>query len=312
MSEPENKPPGIGGLRRSALAARIRALTPDQAAHGARALSRFYGARTASHRPMPDFLIVGAKKGGTTSLANWLSDHPHVLPQFPRWQSAKSPHYFDINYWRGEAWYRSHFPSRYRRRARRARTGIAPLVGESSPYYLFHPAAPGRIAETVPDVKLVAVLRDPVSRAYSNYWDRVASGHEDLPTFEAALDAEPERLGDLSDDDLADSRAYNADHDHHTYLARGKYAQQLRRYFAHFDRDQMLVLSANDLFRQPESTFVRVESFLGLEPVDLDLPAVNVRKGNPPIRADTKQWLQDYYAPHNAELYELLGEDFGW
>ena len=117
---------------------------------------------------------------------------------------------------------------------------MTPLVGESSPYYLFHPAAPARISETVPDVKMIAVLREPVSRAHSNFWDRVASGSEDLPTFEAAIEAEPERLRGLSDSDLTDPHAYNFHHDHHTYLARGEYAGQLRRYFEVFDRGQLV------------------------------------------------------------------------
>ena len=294
------------------MVARVRAMTPDGIAKSARGASRRYGTLTASRRPLPDFLVVGAKKGGTTSVANWLVHHPQVLPMFPRFQSAKSPHYFDINYWRGPDWYRSHFPSSMVREAHERRSGVRPLVGESSPYYLFHPAAPQRIHESIPDVKMIAVLREPVSRAHSNFWDRVASGSEDLATFEEAIDAEPERLRGLSDGDLADPRAYNRHHDHHTYLARGEYAGQLRRYFDVFDRDQLLILSADQLFREPGTVFSRIERFLGIEAADIELPAINVRADKPPLDPATRDRLRAHYEPHNAELRELLGEDFGW
>jgi hypothetical protein len=190
--------------------------------------------------------------------------------------------------------------------------GAPPVVGETSPYYLFHPAAPARIKETTPDALLIAVLREPVSRAYSNYWDRVATGAEDLPTFEQAIDAENERLRTASELDFDDPRAYDYHHDHHSYLARGEYAGQLRRYFELFDREQLLVLSADSLFRDSKNTFDRIQSFLGLELVRVPLTPRNVREGYPEIAPLTRERLRAYYAPHNTELTELMGEDFGW
>ncbi len=304
--------PGIGGIRHGRGVTLLRGLTPDRVVGRARAVARAYGSATARSRPVPEFLVIGAKKGGTTSVANWLSHHPHVLPLFPRLQRIKSPHYFDINYWRGEAWYRSHFHSQAVRRWHEQRHGVRPITGESSPYYLFHPAAAERIHETAPDVKLVAVLREPVSRAYSNYWDRWATGHEDLPTFEAAIDAEPERLAGITDELLRAPDAYSFDHDNHTYLARGRYAEQLRRYFALFDREQLLVLSAANVLKDPAASFARLQAFLGLPPVEIDLTPYNVRSGYPPLDAAVRERLRDYYAPYNQELYELLGEDLGW
>ena len=312
---PEPSPdqrPGIGGMRHGAGLTRLRLLTPEPVVGLARSAARAYGSATSGSRPLPDFLVIGAKKGGTTSVANWLAKHPHVMPMFPRMQRAKSPHYFDINYWRGQGWYRSHFHSQALRRVHERRTGVRPIAGESSPYYLFHPAAAQRIEETVPHVKLVAVLREPVSRAYSNYWDRRATGHEDLPTFEAALEAEPQRLAGVTDAWLQSPDAYSYDHDNHSYLARGHYAEQLRRYYDRFDREQLLVLSAETVRREPEASFRRLEAFLGLPAAEIDLTPVNVRAGYPPLEASTRDRLRSHYAPHNEQLYELLGEDFGW
>ena len=307
-----DRPPGIGGMKHSAGIRRLRSLTPGPVVGLARSAARSYGSATASQRPLPEFLVIGAKKGGTTSVANWLARHPHVLPMFPRVQRAKSPHYFDINYWRGETWYRSHFHSAAFRRLQERRTGVRPIAGESSPYYLFHPAGAQRIHDTVPTVKLVAVLREPVGRAYSNYWDRRATGHEDLPTFEEAIAAEPGRLAGITEEMLAAPHAYSHDHDNHSYLARGEYAPQLRRYFDVFDRDQLLVLSADVVRREPAASFNRLQEFLGLPAMDIDLTLFNVRSGYPPIDATTRDRLREYYAPHNQELYELLGEDLGW
>jgi len=260
---------------------------------------------------MPDFLIIGAKKGGTTSVANWLVQHPQVLPMFPRAQRHKSPHYFDINYWRGPDWYLSHFPTRAARAIRRHRTSGA-VVGETSPYYLFHPAAAGRVQETAPEVRLIAILREPVSRAHSNYWDRVVAGTEDLPTFEKAIEAEQSRIADVTNAWLMDPTHYSFQHDHHTYLARGRYAEQLQAYFAVFPREQLLVLSLDSLRRDATAAFQRIEEHLGIEHRTVDLSPRNAREGNPPISSETREFLRAYYAPYNQQLTELLGEDFGW
>jgi len=301
----------IGGMRKSALFNRVRKGTPAPVADALRSGARAYGSMTARFRDVPDFLVVGAKKGGTTSVANWLVQHPQVMPMFPRTQRHKSPHFFDINYDRGPQWYLSHFPTRMARAARTRTAGRA-VVGETSPYYLFHPAAPGRIRETAPEARLIAILREPVSRAYSNYWDRVVAGTEDLPTFEEAIDAEEQRTAGLTAEWLAVPGNYSFDHDHHTYLARGRYAEQLRNYFEHFPREQLLVLPLETLKADPAAAFRRIEDHLGLDHRKVDLETRNAREGNPPIRPETRERLADYYAPYNEELTELLGEDFGW
>jgi hypothetical protein len=298
-------------MRKSALSNHVRRRVPQPVVDAGRTAARAVGSATSGLREMPDFLIVGAKKGGTTSVANWLVQHPQVMPLFPRYQRHKSPHYFDVSYWRGRDWYLSHFPTRLARDARARRTGKA-AVGESSPYYLFHPAAPARIHETAPEARLVAVLREPVSRAHSNYWDRVVAGTEDLPTFEAGINAEEARTAPVTDAWLADPSHYSFDHDHHTYLARGRYAEQLRRYFDIFPREQLLVLPLEELKADAAGSFRRIETHLGLDHHTVDFAPRNVRAGNPPILPEIRERLAAYYAPYNRELVELLGEDFGW
>ncbi|CAN5814179.1 sulfotransferase [soil metagenome] len=292
---------------------RVRDSTPTPLRHALRAGARGYGAATSSLRPLPDFLIIGAKKAGTSSLMNWLLHHPAVPRMVPSVQRVKSPHYFDMNYWRGPRWYASHFPTRTARHRQERRLGGLTVVGEASPYYMFHPAVPARVARDLPDVRMIVLLRNPVSRAYSNYWDRRAFGSEDLPTFEQAIDAEPARLAEIDDERLlGDPHYYSAHHDHHSYLARGRYAEHLRPWIELVAPERLLILQAEDLFREAAKTFDTVQDFLRL-PVrgSVRLDPYNSRR-QPPIDTETRARLVEYYRPYNAELYELLGRDLGW
>src|SRR2546423_14798695 len=136
-----------------------------------------YGRATSFARPLPSFLILGAQKAGTTALYAYLRWHPGVTG--PAWKEVS---YFDRHYRRGVHWYRGHFPLRPGDR----------LVGEARPGDPLHPLPPERVRATVPDAKLIALLRDPVDRALSHYHHEVALGREP-PTFEEAIEAEPER-----------------------------------------------------------------------------------------------------------------------
>jgi hypothetical protein len=112
---------------------------------------RLVGLATADLRPGPDLLVIGAKRGGTTSLWRYLSEHPGVLPTFPRAQQIKGTYFFDEEWHRGSRWYRSHFPTTATRRLAARRLGHPTVAFEASPYYLFHPLAPERARLVVPD-----------------------------------------------------------------------------------------------------------------------------------------------------------------
>jgi hypothetical protein len=286
----------------------LRRTTPRPAQLAVRSMVRHYGKQTAAHRPLPDYLIIGSKKGGTSSLTNWLIQHPDDMRMFPSFQPLKSPHFFDINFHEGVEWYRGHFPTE---RVRMRRPGA--IVGEASPYYMFHPAAAARAWSVVPGGKIIAVLRNPVSRAYSNYWDRVAAGTETLPTFEAALEAEERRLATVDHDRLRnDPSYYSFEHDQFTYLARGRYLEHLQSWLDTYPAEQMLVLRAEDMYADPAKVFEQVQLFLGLRVCpDIDLRTYNERS-KPPMDPLTHGRLAEYYRPHNEALYERLGRDMGW
>jgi Sulfotransferase domain len=279
------------------------------AKHGVRGAGRL----TASKRVLPDYLIVGTKKGGTTSLANWLVQHPGVLRMFPRAQRHKSAHYFDSNFDRGADWYRSHFPTTFSRDRAAERLGYRPVVGEASPFYMFHPAAPDRVRSMLPQVRVIMLLRDPVSRAYSQYWDRVSTGFESLPTFEEAIAAEPGRLADVAERRFTDPGYQHYSYEHHSYLARGRYAEQLVRWQRVFDPNQILLLEFERMRSEPDALLGEVLSFLHLpECRSIDLRPRNERPRQPAMSPSTHESLRAYFRPYNRQLVELTGREYSW
>jgi Sulfotransferase domain len=272
-----------------------------------RRAARAYTRPTAGLRLLPDYLIIGAQRAGTTSLHRYLVQHPAVRTLL----RTKGVHFFDTAYGRGLGWYASHFPTRLtaRRVARRQGTGLR--TGEASPYYLFHPHVPGRVAEHLPGVKLIALLRDPVQRAWSHYQHEVARGFETRP-FEAAIEAEPARLAGETERLLAEPLYNSFAHQHHSYLARGHYADQLDRWRARFAPEQLLVLSSERFFADPERSFRRVLEFLELPAFRPDgFQRHNARDYRPMGRA-VRQRLVEHYREPNRRLHRLLGDDLGW
>ncbi len=252
---------------------------------------------SAADRPLPDFLIIGAQKAGTTSLHAYLCEHSRVPAA-----AKKEVHFFDQEFHRGTDWYRAHF-----QRKKDGRT----LSGESTPYYLFHPLAPQRAAEVLPDCKLIVLLRNPVDRAFSHHNHECALGFEDLD-FERAIAAEPRRLAGEEERLATEPRYRSFAHQHHSYISRGRYAEQLERWLESFGRERLLVLSAEDLFAEPGRVVGEAQEFLGLAvETPADLSARNART-YAPIGAETRAELRAAFEPHNRRLYELVGRDFGW
>jgi hypothetical protein len=277
------------------------------ARRAARWSAQAYARPTAGLRLLPDYLVIGAQRAGTTSLHRYLVQHPGVRTML----RTKGVHFFDVNYGRGMAWYASRFPSRLYAWTVARRHGLELRTGEASPYYLFHPHVPARVAEHLPRVKLIVLLRDPVQRAYSHYQHEVARGFETL-SFEEAIEAEPARLAGETER-LAAEPLYNSfAHQHHSYLARGRYHEQLERWRARFPDDQLLVLSSERFFREPEGTFRRVLDFLELPPFTPDAYERHNAHDYRRMGAAVRERLVEHYREPNRRLYESLGQDFGW
>jgi hypothetical protein len=261
----------------------------------------------ASRHPLPDFLIIGAHKAGTTSLYDYLTQHPQVMSA-----KRKELHFFSKNYHRGIDWYRQRFPSFDARAERQETTGKRVLTGEGTPYYLFHPHAARRIARDLPEAKLIVLLREPVARAYSHYQHEVRLGHETL-SFENAIRAESKRLDGELAKMLADERHYSFNHQHFAYRARGIYVDQLQVYSQVIPRERLLILSSDELFSDPQTTFATTLAFLGLDDVPIaDMKPRNAGEYDRSLTLPICDELEAFFKPHNRRLFEFLGRDFGW
>lgn len=267
---------------------------------------RGYGRVTAPLRRLPDFLIIGAQKAATTALYAYLRWHPGITgPSF------KEVSFFDLHYARGDTWYRAHLPARPRLWAVKQRYGEWPLVGEASPSYLFHPLAAERVAALMPEAKLIAVLRNPVDRAFSHYRHEVALGREEL-SFEDALDAESDRMRGELERMARDPSYFSHAWWNYTYAARGNYAEQLERWFAAFPHEQLLVLISEDLLEEPAASYARTLDFLGVRPHELrSFPRIFARDYSEMSPA-TRERLGHEFEEPNRRLAALLGRKLPW
>jgi len=269
-----------------------------------------YGRATAPLRAHPDFLLIGAKRGGTTSLWAYLSEHPDVLTMFPRAEKLKGLYYFDEQFTRGDAWYRSHFPMRARRE-RPTRRGTRTVVGEATPYYLYHPLAPTRAHAVVPNAQILVALRDPVERAYSHYKERLRNDTEPL-SFADAIAAEPARLAGEAERIVAEPGYVSFAHRHQSYVDQGRYAPMLERWFDAYGADNVLVEISEEMYADPQATCDRVTDRLRIARHPLaDTSAHNAEPArglDPAVRAE----LTELLAPDIRATELLLGRTLPW
>jgi len=262
---------------------------------------------TRSWRSLPDFIIMGTQKGGTTSLEHYLVKHPDVLSAF-----RKEIHYFDDgrsedekNFSKGIQWYRAMFPLTYMK-------GEGKLVGDASPLYMFHPLAPSRIAETLPQVKLIILLRNPAERAISHYGHSLRNGNETLG-LAAAMEAERERMRIPLEQKKYNHKSFI----HHSYQERGKYHEQLERIFKYFKREQVFIETSERFFSDTKSVLSEILDFLELSssryyfPDRFDV----MHRGKDFASSEEKcvySQLNDYFKSYNEQLEALLDKDLSW
>jgi hypothetical protein len=260
---------------------------------------------------MPDFMIIGTMRGGTTSLYNYLLAHPQIARA-----TQKEVHFFDWHFDRGIPWYQAQFPALLQADMAETRQSQRVLTGEGSPYYLFHPLAPARAALVVPKTKLIVLLRNPVDRAYSHYCRMVMEGREPL-SFQDAVAQEETRIRGEGQKLAADPHYYSYNHPHYSYLARGIYVDQLQRWMNSFPQEQFLILKSEDFYATPERKLKEIFLFLGL-PNGAPLQQQRYKPFNsstysqPKMEPEIRKRLLSYFEPYNERLSTLLGRDFGW
>jgi hypothetical protein len=272
-----------------------------------RDLRKLAGHGPGRGRLLPDFVIIGAAKAGTTSLHGWLSQHPFVAPA-----AHKEVQYFDYNYRRGEDWYRLHFPLESDRNAFAAENGRPFLTGEASPSYISHYWVPERLARLLPNAKLLVTLRNPVDRAYSQFQMSRREGEEELESFAAAVEIEDQRLDPERVRASSDPRYNSWPIGCWSYLMRSRYAEQIARWLEYFPREQFHFLTLEQMGTEPQRALDPVHEFLELPGHRYaDLRPLHTAAYDS-LSAETRTMLTEYFRPHNERLYELVGIDFGW
>jgi hypothetical protein len=258
-------------------------------------------------RVLPDLILAGVQRSGTTALFEAL----YRLPMVERPRRGKGSHYFSYNYHRGWEWFQAQFPTRRWARLVEARHGHPMFCFDACPYYLFHPFAVERMAQALPDIKVMVMLRDPVRRAESHFHHSVRHGHETLG-FEEALAAEADRLAGEDDRMQRDWTYWSHSHEHHSYVSKGMYADQLERLYQYYPHDQVMVIQSEAFYRDPNLVLERVTDWLGLPPVELS--RTDDRNGHRYQHMDRamRSRLIDLYRQPNERLYQLLGQRYDW
>ena len=262
-------------------------------------------------RMLPDFLIIGAQRCGTSSLYRYLTWHPLILKPL-----RKEPQYFSRRYSLGLRWYRSHFALELRASALGAIRGQPFQTFEATPDYLFHPEAPSRAYQLIPQANLIALLRNPVDRAFSHYQHMVRLGFEKL-SFEDAIAAEADRISADVEALVQDPFHYSRELLLYSYVSRGIYADQVQRWKDCFAEDKLMILDSRDFYSFTEKIYLETLKFLGLPPwKPRGFPNASYpggQAGEPSRMAvTTRETLLETFSPHNERLYALLGRRFDW
>lgn len=255
-------------------------------------------------KQLPQAIIIGVKKGGTRALLEFLRVHPDVRAV------GAEPHFFDRSYHKGLAWYRDLMP----------RTLEGQITMEKTPSYFVTREAPARISAMSKNTKLIVVVRDPVTRAISDY-TQTLSKRPDIPSFESLTFRN--RSAGLID------TSWSA-------IQIGLYAKHLEPWLRHFPLSQMLFVSGERLVSDPAGELRRVQDFLGLKRIITDkhfyfnqtkgFPCLKKAEGSgkphclgktkgrahPAIAREVLRQLRDFYRPFNRKFYQMTGRDFGW
>lgn len=252
---------------------------------------------------LPDFVIIGAARSGTTHLLGQLNAHPNVL------EGPAETHFFDTHrYTYGLGWYRLRFPSNRVRRDAYGE-GLHPvLTGESSPSYLAHPNVPARLARALPQARLLVLLRDPALRAAS-HWAWCLRQCGETRSFKEAVEAEIGPPGDGAGLRIPPDKRVNDP----LVVRRGIYQPQLERWRTHFPDDQLMVIQSERWFADPPGVMDEVCDYLGIPRRD-ELPRVmrNRNKPHEPFDQDVIARLHEFYASYNEELADYLDMDLDW
>ena len=261
---------------------------------------------SAKNRILPNFLILGAHKAGSSSLYLNLIKHPNILPAI-----TKEIMYFDA-YYGSTKWYKANFPLKKEYEKVLREKDIC-RVGEATPQYLFHPLVPERVKKTIPNTKFIVALRNPIDRAYSHYNHNIYKKIEPLD-FQQALEKRKDKLERAKELTLKNDVNGIRYYENFSYLEKGEYASQLEKWFKLFSKNQFFIFKTEDL---NQKTWKMIFNFLDLPDFDFKEEKFSVRTDYQthkwePMKESERKWLVEYYKTHNEKLAKLLDIELDW
>ena len=250
---------------------------------------------------LPDVIIIGGQRCGSTSLWDCLNQHPQFLCPPHKAIFRKELHYFNMQWQHPFENYLkinfSHVPE-------------DKITGEGTPDYIDHPIAPFAIQKYLPNVKLIAILRNPVDRAISNYnFAKARPNHApiDLPMLEA-FKREPELIKDAWNDMVDGKITTHPIVQFMSYTRKGRYYEQLQRYEFFREKKQLLILKSEDFFKEPIKVSKQMYKYLGIDTAFTPKPVRENREKQIAFPTDeTLAWLKDYFKEPNARLKKVYG-----
>jgi len=267
-------------------------------------LKRHYYAITGPNRVLPDFLIIGAKRCGTTSLFSHLPEHPSI---------AESHHdnigFFNDNFHLGVNWYKSFFPTiGYKKKIEKEYGKF--LAFDVTTRYMESKSTADNIKKVKPGIKIIVMLRNPIDRAYSQFNVSVKEKTEEI-SFDEAITEEMNRLKvEILDDDRQTLLEFPENNRH--YIKKSLYALQLKSWFDIFPKENILVLSTEEFRENEENIYRKIFEFLDIPEIQIK-NKMHMEKGEySPMNEKTRQRLREFFKKHNMELFKLIGNKFDW
>ena len=267
-------------------------------------IERHFYYLTSSVRVLPNFFVIGPGRTGTTSLYHYLDQHPCITKS-----AYDELGYFDDNFHLGLNWYRSLFPTKFMQKKIESEYKKF-LTYDVTPFYIYNPLVVDRIFKFSPNAKIIAALRNPIDRAYSNYNNRMQDEGDTKTTFEEIINAEIEIIEKNKKN--IDDYAFLVNTFYELLLARGFYAKQLEFWFKKFPRKNILLISSEELATNTDKTVSEIFEFLEVPIQKIsDLTKQNVIK-YPKMKDSTREILINFFKPYNEELFDMIGSKFDW
>ena len=254
-------------------------------------------------RVLPDFIIIGSMKCGTTSLYYDICEHPCTIAA-----AYDEIGFFDSNFHLGLNWYRSMFPRKKQIEDVRRKEGVA-ITGEDTPFYFWNPVAAKRIQKLLPNIKLITILRNPIDRAYSEYQDLVSS-ESNSPSFETFIENEINTR--RKDSSLITEENFEIFNQKNSYLLKGIYVDQLKIWAGLFPKEQIFTLSTENLNSEPITALESVFQYLNLPDYKIKNIQRQKQKKYVPMNSQTRKILIEFFKPHNERLFKFIGKKFDW